>query len=180
MELNEISNIVLSGGMVKVITAIVILLLGILVARFLSKLIKRVLSELRTDKILREEVGIKIPVGDFLSRIVKYLVYFITIIFALNQLGLTVTVLYIILIIILIIIIILIVLAFKDFMPNLTAGLFNYQKRNFKVNDEIEIKGIRGKIIDMNLIEVKIKTKDNDELIIPNVVFLKEEIKKLK
>jgi len=180
MNRNEIFNVVFQGSMTKVISAIVILLLGVLIARFLSKLIKKVLAEIRTDKILREEIGLKIPVEDFLSNITKYLIYFIAIIIALNQLGLTVTVLYIILIIILVVIIILIVLAFKDFMPNLTAGIFNFQKRNFNINDRIEIKGTEGKIIDKNLIEMTIKTKEGDELIIPNSIFMRERIKKLK
>ena len=180
MDLNGIFNAVLGGRTTNVIIAIVIILLGILIARFLSKLIKKVLSELKIDKILKEEARIKIPVEDFLSNIIKYLVYFVAIIFALNQLGLATTVLYIILVIVLIIIIILIILAFKDFMPNLTEGFFIYQKRNFNLNDEIEIKGIKGKIIDRNLVEIKIKTKNGDELIIPNSVFLREQVKKLK
>ena len=179
MDLNGIFNLVLGENTTKIIGAIIILLLGILIARFASKLIKKILSEIKLDKILKEEAKIKIPVEDFLSNIASYLIYFIAIIFALDQLGLAVKVLYFILLIVLIIIIILIILAFKDFMPNLTAGFFIYQKRNFNLDDEIEIKGIKGKIIDRNLVEIKIKTKNGDELIIPNSIFLREQVKKL-
>ncbi len=158
MNIEDIFNVIFTGKATKVAQAIIILLLGILIARFVSKLIKKVLAELRTDKILKEEVGVKVPIEDFLSSVIKYLIYFVAIILALNYLGLAVTVLYIILIIVFVVIIILIILAFKDFMPNLSAGFFIYQKRNFKVGDEIELKGIKGKIININLVEIKIKT----------------------
>jgi len=163
----------------KLIAAIVILLIGIFVGRFFGNLLKRILNELNTDKILKEG-GVKVPIEEFFGNALKYLIFFAAIIMALNQLGLATTVLYIILIVILIIIIILIILAFKDFVPNVTAGFFIHQKRNLNTGDFISVNDVEGQIININLVETKIKTKKGDIMYIPNSMLTKNNVRKIK
>jgi small-conductance mechanosensitive channel len=171
----------LSRGFVKVIAAIVILLIGLVIGRFLGKLVHRVLKELELNKILKNS-GIGIPMEELIGRLVKYIIYFIALIMALNQIGLTTAVLNIILIVILVLIIIFIVLAVKDFIPNLVAGVVIHQKRDLKEGDKIKVRGIEGTIEHINLIETKVKTK-TEVMWVPNSLLTKEivvrkEIKK--
>jgi len=173
-------NVFFNEKLARLVAAIAILLIGVLFARFLSRLMYKILNEIKLNVILKDEFGIKLPLEEFFSRTVEYIIYFVTIIMALNQLGLTTTILYILLVVILIIIIILIVLAFKDFMPNLTAGFYINKTKNIKKGDNIEIDTVKGKILDIDLIETKIKTKEGDIVLVPNSFLLKGELRKLK
>ncbi len=168
-----------SAFIVNLVAALLILVLGIIFGNLGGKLIKKLLHEFELNRILKES-GMKISVEELSSNFVKYIIYFIGIIWALSQLGLATTVLEVILIIILIILVIFIILAFKDFVPNITAGIFIHQKELFKKNDVIKVKHIQGKIVDMGLVETKIKTKDGDIVIVPNAMITKSEIIKKK
>lgn len=179
MILAEIYDTV-SETFLKLLVAIAILLIGIVFARFFGNVTKKLLNQLDLNNILQKQTKIKIPLEEFLSALVKYITYLIVIIIALNQLGLTTTVLYIILIVILALIIAFIVLALKDFIPNLVAGLFIYQKLGIKIGDKIKVKNVDGKIIDINLIEVKVKTKSGDIIHIPNSLLTKNIVVKKK
>ncbi|MDP6642195.1 MAG: mechanosensitive ion channel [Candidatus Nanoarchaeia archaeon] len=165
---------------IKLITAIIILLIGFVVARILSNLTKKVLHELETNKILKGQAGVKIQIEEFSSSIIKYIIYFIAIIMALNQLGLTTTLLYILLTIILVILVGFIILAFKDFIPNIVAGFMIHQKDKIKSGDKIKVKDIEGKVVHVNLVETRIITKKKDTVYIPNSMLTKNEVIILK
>lgn len=168
-----------SNLFVSLVAAIVILLIGLVIGRFIGNIVRKILRELEVSKILKEE-GVKFPLEDVLSVGIKYVVYFVAIILALNQVGLTDTVLNIFLGIILVLIVIFIILAFKDFIPNAMAGFFVHQRRDIKEGDQIRVKNIEGKVIDINLIETKVKTKSGDVIYIPNSFLTKNEVKKRK
>ncbi|MBU2633794.1 MAG: mechanosensitive ion channel family protein [Nanoarchaeota archaeon] len=170
--------ITISEPIIRVIVAIVILLFGLIFAKFFSKLIKKILKELEINRVLKEQTKIKVPIEEFLASLVKYIIYFIAVIMALNQLGLTTTSLYVILVVILVIIIIFIILAVKDFIPNIISGFFIHQKRSLKEGDTIKIKDIEGTIIHVNLVETKIETKSKDTIYIPNSLLTKNIITK--
>ncbi|MFH1455611.1 MAG: mechanosensitive ion channel domain-containing protein [archaeon] len=165
---------------VNLVAALLILILGVIFGNLTGKIIKKILHELELNRVLKE-AGLKISIEELTASFVKYIIYFIGIIWALSQLGLATTVLEILLIIILVILVIFIILAFKDFVPNITAGIYIHQKELFKKGDTIKVKHIQGKIIETNLIETKIKAKDGDIVIIPNAMITKSEIvKKIK
>lgn len=180
--IRELGNITTSGWAIKLVAAISILLIGLVVARITSKLVHKLLHELEVNRILKEQAGVKIPVEEFLSSITKYLVYFIAVVMALSQLGLETFVFYIILIIILAILVAFIILAFKDFIPNITAGFFIHHRRMIRQGDKIKIRETEGEIINVSLIETQIKTMKGDIVYIPNSVLTKNEmvIKKRK
>lgn len=165
---------------INLISALVIIIIGLIVARFLSNLTRKILNEVELDKILKEKARIKVPIAEFTSSIVKYAIYLITIVLALNQLGLKDIILNIVLTIVIIILIIFIVLSLKDFVPNLIAGLFLYQKRSINPGEVIEVNGIEGEVLSLNLFETKIKTKNHEIVYIPNSVLTKSVVIKKK
>ena len=164
---------------VSLVAAIVILLIGLVIGRFLGNVVRRILRELELSKILKEE-RVKFPLEEVLSNGVKYIIYFIAVVLALNQVGLTSAIINILLGIIFVLIIIFIVLAFKDFIPNVMAGFFSHQRRDIKEGDSIKVKNIEGKIIGINLVETKIKTKGGDTIYVPNSFLTKNDVKKRK
>jgi len=176
----DIYNNVLTETIVNLMASILILLIGLIIGRFSGKIIRKVLSKFEVNAVLKKESGIKIPFEEFISISIKYIIYFIALIIALNQLGLTTTIFYIILTIIFILMGIFVILAIKDFLPNIIAGLMLHQKDFIKAGDKIKVKGVKGKIMHISLTETKIKTKDNDTIFIPNVAMIKNEVVKLK
>ncbi|AJF62835.1 MAG: Small-conductance mechanosensitive channel [archaeon GW2011_AR20] len=170
----------LSDFTLNLIAAIVILLVGLVIGRFLGNLTRKVLHELELDKLLREQTRFKIPLEQFLGSLVKFIVYFIAIIFALDQLGLQTAILNIILAIIIMIIVIFMILAIKDFIPNLMAGLFLHQKRNIKPGERIEVNNVEGEVINITLTETKLRTRSGEIVYIPNSVLTKNVVIKKK
>ena len=167
-----------SGGlMIKLVAAIAILLIGLFAARVVSRILEKVMKELEVNRILKEQAGIKIPVEEFISALAKYIIYFLAVIWALAELGLQTAVLYILLGIFLLILVSFIVLAFKDFIPNITAGFFIHQKNLIKPGDVIRVKDIEGEVVSINLVETVIRVKD-ETVYIPNSVLTKNEIVK--
>ena len=170
----------LSDLTLNLIAGLVILLVGLVVGRFLGNLTRKVLHELELDRLLREQTRFKIPLEQLLGSLVKFVVYFIAIIFSLDQLGLQTAILNIILTIILIVMVVFMILAVKDFIPNLVSGLILHQKRNIKPGEKIEVNDIEGEVINITLIETKIRTKSGDIVYIPNSILTKNVVIKKK
>lgn len=170
----------LSDLTLNLIAALVILLVGLVIGRFLGNLTKKVLHELELDRLLKEQTKFKIPLEQFLGNLVKFIIYFIAIIFALDQLGLQTAILNIILAIIIIVLVVFMILAIKDFIPNLIAGLMLHQKRNIKPGEKIEVNNIEGEIINVTLTETKLRTKSGDIVYIPNSILTKNVVIKKK
>lgn len=169
----------ISAFMVKLVASLVILILGIIGSIIISRLFKKLLHSFEIDNVLKEQ-GIKIPFEEFTSNIVKYLLYFMSVIWALNVLGLATTILQIILILMLIIMIIFVILAFKDFIPNITAGFFIHSKGIIKEGEKVTIGAVSGTVVSIDTIETKIKTKEKDIVLVPNAMLLKTAVVKKK
>jgi len=175
MDLGALGMNGVSNFMVKLIAALAILLFGIIMANIFAKLFKKLLHSFEINFVL-SGVGFKFPLEEFASSILKYIIYFATVIWALTELGLATTILQIILIVILIIMIIFIILAFKDIIPNITAGFVMHSKGLYQKGDIISVGAAEGKIVDLDIMETKIETKEKDIILIPNSVLMKSEI----
>jgi len=180
VDTNQIVDIIVTGNLNSFIVAIVILLIGLLAGRLAGNISFKILRELKINKVLRENFGIRMPIQQFVSKSINYIIIFIALVMALNQLGLSKIILYIILILILLTLVLFIIVAFKEFIPNVLASFWIYQKRIIKKGDEIEIKDVTGKVLEISLTEIKLETSDNEIVYIPNSLLLKEKIKKSK
>ena len=168
------------GGMLsqfftKIIIAIIILLIGFVIGRIAGRLLHKVLHEIELDKILKR-ARIRIAMEDIISHFVTYFIYFITIIWALSELGLTTTILNMISAAMLILIILGVLLAIKDFIPNAFAGFFIYRKELIKPGDKIKINGLEGRVKSISLIETEVETKSGDIILLPNSNITKKVI----
>lgn len=168
-----------SGLLNKLILAIIIILIGFIIGRVLGKVAQKILHEIELDRILRKTAKIKISLEKSLARFITYFIYFITIIIALNQIGLTTTILHMISAAVLIVIVLSIILAIKDFIPNFLAGIHISRKEMVKKGDRIKVRGTEGKVMQVELTEIKLKTPKGDTIFIPNSILVKEEFVKL-
>lgn len=160
----------------SILSAALVLLLGLILARVLSKLVKLLLKELEIDKILRK-TGIKFSLEKLVSTTTLYIVYALTIITALNQLGLTSTILNVLTIFVVATLILSTFLSLKDLLPKFFAGVFIKYKKIVRKGDKIKLKQIKGTIIEVNFIETVIETKNKELLYLPNTILINETIK---
>jgi len=156
--------------------AIIILLLGFIIGRIIGKLTQKVLLEIELNRLIKKATGMKIALEEITAKFITYFIYFIFIIWALNELGLTTTILTMISGAALIVIILSILLAIKDFIPNAFAGFVIHRRRKIKPGDKIKTDGLQGKITRISLVETEIKTRKGDTIYIPNSILTKKEI----
>jgi len=66
--------------------------------------------------------------------------------------------------------------ALKDIGENFLAGILLAFKRPFKIGDMIEIIGIKGRVIKLNLRDTQIKTEDGKDVYMPNGSIVKNPL----
>ncbi|WP_296699475.1 mechanosensitive ion channel family protein [Algoriphagus sp.] len=66
--------------------------------------------------------------------------------------------------------------ALKDIGENFLAGIILAFKRPFRVGDIVDISGMRGQVLTLNLRDTQIKTGDGKDVFIPNGVILKNPL----
>ena len=160
----------------KLIVAIIIILLGFIIGKVLGKITQKVLHEIELNNIVKKSTGVKISLEEIIGRFTSYFIYFISIIMALNQIGLATTVLYIISGGLVILIILLTFLAIKDFIPNFFSGLFIQYKNMIKEGNSIKVGNVEGKVKKIGLVETEIITPNKDKIILPNSLITKSEV----
>ncbi len=158
----------------KLIAAFIIILVGFVIGRSVSNLLERLLIELEFDKIVKKRIKLSLIVSGS-----RYLIYLAAIIIALNQLKITKIILTITIMIVASFFIIFLLLSVKDLIINSIAGSKLHKIKKIKVDDSIRLGQLTGKIIDITPTDIKVRTKNNNIIIIPNSVLLKS-IKKSK
>jgi len=167
--------IMLSNTLLKIITALLIFFFGFVFGRLLGRVIYKMLKEAELNKFLKESTGIKINADNILSNIVTYTIYFLSVLAALEQLGLANIILYLLATAMIIILLLSFFLAVRDFLPNLISGFYLYGKMREGIT--VEIDNIKGKLVQVELLHLKIQTKKGDVIFIPNSLVTKAKIK---
>lgn len=148
----------------KLILGLIILVLAIIISRWLSSLFQNRLSKRLDDQLL----------SLFLTKILRMTLIILSVLLAFNVMGFTgiaagllagagVGALVI-------------GFAFQDIGANFIAGVILAFNRPFSIGDTIEIAGIMGKVISLNLRTTHVKTFDGKDVFIPNNTIVKEEL----
>ena len=167
----EYSNI-----LIRIVGAFLILIIGLIASNIISNILRKFLRGTGISKTLQEQLKLKLLIENYVSSIIKYLIYLITAILVLNELGVPTKILQLILVIFVIIITIFIIFAFKDWLPNIISGFYILKAGKIKVNDIIQVNGVKGKVLQINLLETKIETNNNELIFIPNSNITKYEL----
>ena len=130
------------------------------------------MHEIELNNVIKKVAKIKINLEQIVGSTTTYLIYFLTIIMALNQIGLTTTMLSGA---VLVIIVLSIFLSIKDSIPNIMAGISIIRKEDIKEGDFIKTKEVSGKVKNVTLTEIQLKTRKDDIIHIPNSIFVKTE-----
>ncbi|MBN1792635.1 mechanosensitive ion channel family protein [Candidatus Woesearchaeota archaeon] len=169
------SGLALNPLFSRIMLALFILLAGFIVGRLLGLLVRRILVDVKFDRHLKY-LGVRVPVERFLGSSISFLIYLATIFLTLNTLALTSTILTLVAFGIVFVVIVSFLLAIKDFFPNLFAGARIKMSDLFQEGDEIKILEVRGKVVVIGFLETKLITALKEEVIIPNVLFVKRKL----
>ncbi|WP_417601108.1 mechanosensitive ion channel family protein [Owenweeksia hongkongensis] len=148
----------------KLILGLIILVLAIMISRWLSSLFQNRLSKRLDDQLL----------SLFLTKILRMALIVLSVLLAFNVMGFTgvaagllagagVGALVI-------------GFAFQDIGANFIAGVILAFNRPFSIGDTIEIAGVMGKVLSLNLRTTHVKTFDGKDVFIPNNTIVKEEL----
>jgi small conductance mechanosensitive channel len=164
------------GWVNLVVSAVILLLIGLIIGKVLGRLAQRGLREVELNRILKK-AGINFGMEEFIGHAITYLIYFIAVVLALDQLGVTAFVLYIMVAAILVIFAVAFILSIKDFIPNFIAGIRLNYKKLYSAGDTITVGSVSGKVKEIGLLETKLTNKSGDILHIPNSNIIRQEIR---
>lgn len=142
--------------------AMLVLVLGLWVARQLTRVFTRVLTRTQVDPMLR----------DFLRNLVSGILFVVVVVGALDQAGVPMTSIFAALGAAGLAI----ALALRDSLSNLAAGVMLLLLKPFRAGDLIAIAGHTGKVESLRLMHTVLLTPDNCELILPNTKVANEPI----
>lgn len=176
-------NVVENPGVIRMVAALSIILLGLVLGRFLGNLIRTILKELEANRLLRKlRVGFNLEESSYY--IFSVLTYILAINLALKQLGITTLVLYVVSGIIVVLLLMVAALSIKGTLPNLMAGWNILTKKPFSRGNKIilqEIEGkpfhLEGRILKIQLTETIVESK-NRLIFIPNTILMKNKVSK--
>jgi small conductance mechanosensitive channel len=139
---------------IRVGFALLIFIGGRILVSIIGGIVRKLLITAKMDEIL----------VNFISAIVRWLLYLFVIIAALSQLGINTTSL--------IALIgaagLAVALSLKDSMQNFAAGVMLLVFRPFKQGDYVEAGGTSGTVKEINIFSSTLLTPDNKQVIIPN------------
>jgi small conductance mechanosensitive channel len=139
---------------VNIIAAIVIVIVGMLVARLVSSAVSRIMR-------LR---GIDLTVSDFLSALVRYAILAFTLIAALGRLGVqTASVIAVIGAAGLAV-----GLALQGSLANFAAGVLLVIFRPFRAGEYVDLGGVAGTVTQVQIFSTTLRTPDDKVIIVPN------------
>jgi small conductance mechanosensitive channel len=139
---------------VNIVAAIVILIIGLLVARILASAVSRVMR-------MR---GIDLTVSDFLSALVRYAIIAFTLIAVLGRIGVQTTS------------VIAVIgaaglavgLALQGSLSNFAAGVLLVIFRPFRAGEYVDLGGVAGTVTQVQIFSTTLRTPDDKIIVVPN------------
>ena len=147
---------------VNVLIAIVIFVIGRMVARRLSEVTRAIMIKAKVDETLR----------GFLRNIIYYALLAAVVVMALGQAGLNITSF----LAVLGAAGLAVGLALKDSLSNFASGVMLIMLGFFKKGDYVDIAGESGTVASIKIFNTVLNTIDNKQIIVPNGLILAEAI----
>jgi small-conductance mechanosensitive channel len=153
----------------------IIVVAGLLGGYFLGKIVGFTIRKLNMIEKVRK-LGVRNP-ETYIENIVRYIVYAVAFVFALNRLGLIQTFITTTIIVAIVITLILLTFTFSDVIENLGSGILLHS-RYYKLKSGARIKAgnVKGEIKSFGWIETKLQTHKGETVIIPNSFLLKQKL----
>ena len=152
----------------KIVTAVIIFFLGFMLGRIASNLTKRFLEEVNLNKRSLNTFLGRTNLENVLSVLVAFIIYFGTVLMALNTLGITKYIAWIFLVFFALTLVSTLILDIRDLLPNLYAWIKIKTKKYFLKGDKIKTHLAEGVVKRITPLTTRIITIHGDELYIQN------------
>lgn len=156
---------------INIIIALVIILLGFMAGKIISSVLNKALTEMQIDKGLSKFKKQKMSVVKGISSLVALLIYILSVIIALNHLGIFFYVLMAFLVIFAIIVFGSFIISFLSSFPKAYYGAQILLTNKVPHGSRIETQSISGKVMRTSLLNTRIMTPDNEIISVPNNIF---------
>ncbi len=163
----------------RFVLALTVFFAGFVFGKLSGKFVEKLLHEVELDSLFQNVLGLRVRIEHIAGVFVSYFIYFITMIMALDQLGIKTQILNLLSLAFLSVIVISIFLGIKDVVPNIIAGIMLHYKQLIKIGDSISFRNTRGEVVHTTLTETRIQTPKGDVIFIPNRLLVNEEFVKL-
>lgn len=150
---------------------VLIIFFGFIVGRIVGRLIFRGLKELELERFVKKTSH---SFEENVSQVIEYIVYFVTVLIALDTAGILLYLLSSVAGIIVLILVISALLSFRDFVPNLICGLILKHRKSIRVGDCVVLGRIVGKVTKFGFLSTQLITKSGDVLSVPNCFVLRK------
>ena len=169
----DLLNMVFSGLIARLVLAVLIILIGFILAKFVGRFAGRVFKEIELNSMTRKVFGKRLAAEEFLSTAITYTIYLISIIAGLNQLMLTRPVLYLSSLAVLVLAIFSTVLGIKEFIPNAIAGILLRRRKLVATGSSFRMKNLSGQVRKIGLTQTCLETEQGDTVYLPNLLVRK-------
>lgn len=144
------------GGytLAKILPALFTLIIGLIVIRIAKNVTVKLLKRTKLDSRIQKIIG----------TLIKLLLYIVTILIIMDQLGIPVTSL----VALLSVAGLAVSLAVESVLSNAAGGLMIYSAHPFEVGDYIEMDGKEGTVVEIGLNHTKIDTYSGQRVLLPN------------
>jgi small-conductance mechanosensitive channel len=155
-----------------IVFSVIIFFIGLILGRIAGKSLEKLFSIIDLDSLLYNR-GVMFSVNKLFSSFVSYGIYALFFLLALNQLGITGTLLSILAVAIIVAVLITLFLSFKNDLPNLLAYRAVKKKSKIIIGEKISVDGVTGVVEEISSTDVKIKTPQEDLISIPHTLIKK-------
>ena len=146
----------------NIVLFFVILILGIIIIKIVLRLLRKVLSKTKMEKIAQQ----------FICTAVKFCLWLLLILLLLDRIGIEISgILTAISALILAV-----GMALENNMANLANGIVVVSNHMFKKGDYIVVDGVEGNITDINFLFTTLLTSDNKKITIPNSTIVNNSV----
>ncbi len=156
----------ITGFVPRFIVAILIVVVGFLIADFLGKIFEEAGKRFLADETL----------GVFSGGLIKYSVALVSVIMSLAMIGLDTTALSIMFAILLGGIVVILILGIKDILPGVTSGI--HLKRNLKPGEYIKVGNYSGFVEKIGSFSVTLRNKDKT-YVVPNTMLMSSVVERV-
>src|SRR3989338_597601 len=146
-----------------IVEGVIILLVGFGLGILAQKLLAKILKEVELNQIM-SKVGVTYNLEKWISAIVSYVIYLVSIVIFLENLNIASVVVYLLLGAVLMLLVLTLIVGLKDVIPNFVAWLVLQKDEKITVGRRVEVKEIEGRGEKIGYLETEIKTEQGDTL----------------
>ena len=162
----------------QLVLFILILFIGFLAGKILSRLIRKLMTDAGADDAGRKRLGLKFSITKTVAGTIAGVFYVGSVLLVLDAIGFATTAIQIVLLIIAIALVTSTFLLLRDSLPNLIAGLS--LRKTIKRGVYLRAATFEGEVLSTGLWETVIVSRRGDTLLIPNNTLKKTTLTLLK